>query len=154
MFYLIPVGVPLLLYAGLPIALGTKKHRWILLLACVLFFVSWFLPSPPIDGMRTQFFTHFVGGGVFCGVLWLYLVRAKVIRLQSWWQEVVTLFALVSSLGVVNELFEIFLYEIGHMPYGIRDTSWDLLANTLGALAFYVLYKAYRPKKYLPSDDK
>lgn len=93
--------------------------------------------------MRTQFFTHFVGGGIFSGFLGAYIVRAKNLHITQWWHEAGMLFALVSSLGVVNELFELFLYLTGRMPFGIADTSWDFLANTLGALCFYGVYKLW-----------
>ncbi|MBP9852444.1 MAG: hypothetical protein QG629_46 [Patescibacteria group bacterium] len=144
MFYLISIGVPIFLYFGLPKLLGASKHKGWLLLACVLFFVSWFLPSPEIHGRDTSFTTHFVGGGIFCGFLWLYLLKAIRPKFSSRWLEPLSLFALVCMLGVVNELFEIFLFELGRMSFGITDTSWDLLANTLGALIFYGAYKAWQ----------
>ncbi|HEU5187045.1 MAG TPA: hypothetical protein VFT87_00935, partial [Candidatus Saccharimonadales bacterium] len=46
----------------------------------------------------------------------------------------------VSALGVVNELFELFLNRIGYPGMILGDERWDLLANTIGALAAYALY--------------
>ena len=46
----------------------SKKYRWLLYVACLLFFISWYLPSPLIDRQDTSFTTHFVGGGLFTGL--------------------------------------------------------------------------------------
>jgi len=108
-----------------------------------VFFLSWYLPSPLIDGKQTQFMTHFVGGGIFTGLLWLYIKLVKKWR-AVWWVEAASLFALVSTLGVANELFEFVLFKLGHMPLGISDTSYDLVANTLGALSLYLVYVVAR----------
>ncbi|PID99275.1 hypothetical protein CSA80_00705 [Candidatus Saccharibacteria bacterium] len=137
----ISVLVPLLLFFGLPRALGARKHRLLLASACLLFAISWYLPSPDIDGRQTAFMTHVFGGGVFCGLLAVYLKNVLGWR-TSWWREAAALFALVSSLGVINELFEVVLWRFNLMPNGISDTSWDLVANTLGALLFFLGYKA------------
>lgn len=116
-----------------------KRYRWWLYAACTLYIASWWLPSPLIYGHDTSFTTHFLGGGVFTGMLWYYLKMS--LNWQVYWLlEALSLFALVSMLGVANELLEIVLYLFGRMPNGISDTSWDLLANTLGALVFYIAY--------------
>lgn len=139
LFESVVIGVPLLVYVLVPKIIGASKAwRWLLFVACVVMSLSWFLPSPLVDGRETQFMTHFVGGGVFTGLLWLYIKLVKQWR-ASWWVEAASLFALVSALGVVNELFEIVLYVTGGMQQ-LGDTSWDLLANTLGAAFFYVVY--------------
>lgn len=144
-FFFVSTVTPIVLFIGLPWLLKTGAYRWLLALACGVFMVSWLLPSPLIDGQQTEFVTHFVGGGIFCGLLGLYLKLA--LRWKAvWYIELAALFALVSSLGVLNELFEVFLYTQGLMPNGISDTSWDLVANTLGASLFYLLYKLISPK--------
>lgn len=145
--YIVPLTVPLVLYFGLPLLLkrlGARQSmqpavRWWLLAATSIYLVSWWLPSPLIDGVDTSFTTHFVGGGVFCGVLGVYILRAFGVSFKPW-QQAVLLFALVSSLGVLNELFELLMVRSGLMRIRITDTSWDLLANTLGALTFYIGY--------------
>lgn len=144
-FHVISVVVPLVIALGLPRLLATRaamkrQNRAILYAACLLFFVSWYLPSPLIDGKDTSFITHFVGGGVFSALLWVYVARAKSIRLSLAW-ELVAAFALVSSLGAINELFELLLVRLGIASITLTDTSWDILANTLGALAAFALYK-------------
>lgn len=137
----VSVVVPLCVYLVAEKLLGSHpKERWLLLTACSLFFISYFLPSPLVHGQHTQYMTHLVGGGVFSGFLWLYIVRVKGWEL-SLLQEVASLFVLVCTLGVANELFEVVLYWSGHMPAGVSDTSWDLVANTTGALACFVAYK-------------
>lgn len=142
----VPVAVLLLVprivahYGG-----DVKRYRWWLYAACTLYIVSWWLPSPLIQGRDTSFTTHFLGGGVFTGMVWYYLKRSLQWR-AHWLLEAFSLFALVSVLGVANELLEIVLYLFGRMPNGISDTSWDLLANTLGAFVFYVCYKLVQRK--------
>lgn len=144
LFFIVSLGVPLVVYFVVPRLLGAQKDwKWLLLMACIIFFVSWYLPSPLIDGKQTQFMTHFVGGGVFTGLLWLY-VKLVTKWKTRWWVEATSLFALVSALGVANELFEFVLFKLGHMPLGITDTSYDLVANTLGALTVYLVYVAVR----------
>lgn len=140
-FNFVAIGVPALVYFIVPKLLKAgRAWRWLLLVACFIMFVSWFLPSPLVDGQATQFMTHFVGGGIFTGLLWLYVKLVKDWH-ERWWVEAASLFALVSALGVFNELFEVVLYIFGHMQ-NISDTSWDLVANTLGASAFYTVYLA------------
>lgn len=142
MFLSISIVVPLVVYYVLYRIFGYQpKYQWLLIIACILFFVSEWLPSPLIDGQNTAFTTHLIGGGVFSGLLWLYLGKVQNWLPKPWYIEALSLFALVSTLGVANELFEIGLYVTGHMPNGISDTSWDLLANTSGALLFYIGYK-------------
>jgi glycopeptide antibiotics resistance protein len=137
----VSVVAPLVIFFGLPRLLGDQlEYRWLLLLACTVFMVSWLLPSPRIDGTQTEFVTHFVGGGIFTGLLWLYIKLVKKWQ-ATWWVEAATLFALVSSLGVLNELFEFLLYHLDLVPNGIFDTSWELVANTAGACLAFVVYK-------------
>ena len=74
----VSVVVPLCVYLVAEKLLGSHpKERWLLLTACSLFFMSYFLPSPLVHGQHTQYMTHLVGGGVFSGFLWLYIVRVK-----------------------------------------------------------------------------
>ena len=147
LFHIVSIGVPITVYFITPRLIHAgKRWKWLLFLACLLFFISWYIPSPKIDGQQTQFFTHFVGGGIFTGLLWLYIKLVKKWR-AVWWVEAASLFALVSTLGVANELFEFVLFKTGHMPHGISDTSYDLVANTLGATLIFTMYlieKLYR----------
>jgi hypothetical protein len=50
------------------------------------------------------------------------------------------LLALVSLLGVANEILELVAVQLGLIELSLSDTPWDLLMNTLGALAFYNVY--------------
>jgi hypothetical protein len=138
--------VPTIIYLYLPKYAehghaGAKKYRWLLIVGCFLYFISWYLPVPIIDGMETGFWTHFIGGGVFTGFLWLYLVKTGFWKVKEVLWEIVTLYALVSSLGVLNELAEFGLFKVGLFPMGLADTSWDLVTNTSGAALFYIVYK-------------
>lgn len=80
--------------------------------------------------------THFVGGGVFSAFLWHYIKRARRLKLSLIY-DLGGLFALVSTLGAINELFELMLVQLQIANILISDTSWDILANSLGALTGY-----------------
>ena len=144
-FHYISVLVPVTLAFAVPYVLhrnnfiDEKKYRWLLYLACVLFFISWYLPSPLIEGRDTNFTTHFVGGGMFTGVVWYYLKLSLGWR-GHWAIEAFSLFALVSALGCVNELFELVVVKTGLARISLDDTNWDIVANSSGALLVYVGY--------------
>lgn len=144
-FQIVSVVVPLVVFFSVPVLvrkLGGKSNKYLgwLAAACVLFFISWYLPSPLIEGRDTSFTTHFLGGGVFTGLLWYYVKKSLGWK-SNWASEAFSLFALVSALGVMNELFELLLKQLHLSRMTLTDTNWDLLANTLGALAFYGLYQ-------------
>lgn len=143
-FQIVSVAVPLILFLVVPFIvrkLGSESEvykKW-LIAACLLFFISWYLPSPLIDGEDTSFTTHFLGGGVFTGLLWYYLKKSLKWK-SHWLVEIFSLFALVSTLGAMNEIFELFLREVGLSRISLTDTNWDLLANTLGAALSYLVF--------------
>ena len=149
-FHIVSIVVPIVIAVGLPRLVETKRQpkaeilplRAILYSACILFFISWYLPSPLIYGEDTSFVTHFIGGGVFTGLLWLYL-KQVIGWSSSWYLEAFSLFALVSALGAINELFELALVEMNVSSILLTDTSWDILANTLGAVIVYGAYRVY-----------
>ena len=49
-----------------------------------------------------------------------------------------SIFALVSALGCINELAELFMVKAGIAKIEIDDTNWDILANTLGAATIWI----------------
>ena len=51
---------------------------------------------------------------------------------------VFSVFALVSALGCINELAELFMVKSGIAKIEIDDTNWDILANTLGATIVWI----------------
>lgn len=142
-FHYISFFVPLTLAFAVPYILrrhgftDEKKYSWLLYFACVLFFISWYLPSPLIEGRDTSFITHFVGGGLFTGLFWAYLVSSMKWR-AHWLIMAFSIFALVSALGCINELAELFMVKAGIAKIEIDDTNWDILANTLGVSAVWI----------------
>lgn len=137
--------VPIALYIGLPplcdfFKLKGKGSSKLLIMAGIIYFISWYLPSPDIEGRDTSFVTHLVGGGIFSGFVWLYL-KERANQKLSWLAELITLYALVSALGVANELFEFAMVQLGFIELDPSDTWWDLVANTSGALLFWIFYK-------------
>lgn len=147
-FLIVSIVVPIVVYFGWPpllqaLSKQAPTSKLSLAIGCLLFFISWYLPSPLIQGQNTQFTTHFIGGGIFTGFFWLYSKQ----QLKANWNiliELASLYALVSALGVANELFEWFIVQIGLINFKLADTSWDLVANTAGALCFWLLYQLYR----------
>ena len=142
-FHYISVLVPTTLAVATPYVLkkngfdNEQKYRRLLYVACLLFFISWYLPSPLIDGQDTSFTTHFVGGGLFMGLFWVYLVSSMKWR-AHWLVMVFSVFALVSALGCINELAELFMVKAGLASIKLDDTNWDILANTLGAATIWI----------------
>ena len=53
--------------------------------------------------------------------------------------EVFSLFALVSALGCMNELFELLVAKTGVARLPLDDTNWDIAANTAGALLVWLV---------------
>src|SRR3989344_6084378 len=110
-FKVVSVLVPILIYWLLPKILeqlfGKKPvKKRALLIAGLLFFIAWYLPSPDIHGQYTAFITHIVGGGIFSGFLWLYILKQLQFKL-TFVQNLIATLVLVSVLGVANELFEV-----------------------------------------------
>ena len=152
MFVLISIIVPILLIFFTPKVLrkwcksrSYSEYRWILYLACFLFFISWYLPSPLIDGQDTSFVTHFVGGGIFTTLYYLYIKYSLGLKIH-WLYELLIVYALVSALGNINELVELFMVKVGLVDITLTDTNWDILANTIGVFSAYLIYKARKLK--------
>lgn len=143
--------VPIAVYFFLPLLtqwLSGKPpvKRTILIIAGLIYFVSWYLPSPKVDQMQTAFMTHFVGGGIFSGIVWVYVRKQLGLNYRPL-QDLVFTYILVSALGVANELFEFFITRTGLASLTSYDTWWDLVANTSGALLFWFVYFIYRPAR-------
>ena len=115
------------------------NSRYLLIAGVLVLVVCILLPSPDIEGHDTGFFKHF-GGGLFCGFLWLFLYRSTALKLTPL-VEALSLYALVCMLGVGLELVELGGTRIDVLTGSTTDTSWDLLANTLGAGAFWLAYR-------------
>lgn len=152
LFLFVSVLVPVFIWSFFPwmmkkVTTRRFERNGLLLVACLSFFVSWYLPSPLIHGMQTQLMTHIVGGGIFSGLLFLY-VKKQLQWNPSWLVELIAVFALVSSLGVINELFELATVELHLTRLSGADTWWDLLANTVGAILVWI---SYRTIEYLKS---
>ena len=140
-FIITSIVVPIVIYFFVPRILssisGEKiRSTALLFFACLLFFVSWYVPSPSIEGKYTAFATHFLGGGGFTALLWIYIRSQLHLRLHAL-HDICILYFLVSGLGVANEIFELIVVKVGLAHLDASDTWWDLLANTLGAFVIY-----------------
>src|SRR5438067_1066129 len=90
--------------------LGTAP-LWLPLLAAVLYFSAGFLPDIHISQETNSFQEHFVGGGLYTTVLFVYFSR--LIRWQPrWLVALAALFAWTAALGVLNELVEFALVKL------------------------------------------
>lgn len=116
--------------------------------AGILFIISFFLPDIGWFSQTDSFQQHFVGGGMYAALLFFYFRQALGLRHYVLWQDFVLLFAWVSSLGVLSELAELTLVYLGAIHINLADTSWDLLANTLGGLLVYTIYAGTKSIKY------
>ena len=119
---------------------------WLLVVAGLLWVLSGQLPDIHISRETNTFQEHFVGGGMYCTCLYMYFRQALG------WQrrfivELLMLYAVTASLGVANELFEFAANKIDLIAIDISDTSWDLVANTTGAIAGFLLLWPFVTKR-------
>lgn len=116
-----------------------KKH-WLWLLGPVITGLAGALVFTSSENVFTNFILH-TSGGVSVTFIYIYLIKTFKIKL-NWRLHLLALFALVSMLGVVNEIFEyaVELAHLGVMAWDIHDTWRDLVANTVGAFSMWFLY--------------
>lgn len=112
-------------------------------IAAFLFFIAFFIPDIHISDETTTFQQHFVGGGLYCACLYFYLKQVMSWKF-SWLVDLVLLFAFTSAIGVANELLEFTLDKLNITNIHTGDTSWDLLANTAGALTGFVIFNTFK----------
>ncbi len=112
---------------------------WLPVLAAVLYVSALYLPDIHLTTETKTFQEHFVGGGLYTATLYVYLVQLFGWR-PKWPVALFGLFAWASALGVLNELAEFAVTKLGLTRIALSDTSWDLVANTSGALVGYFIY--------------
>lgn len=90
-----------------------------------------------------NFIEHALGGGVPSAFM-LFALLAAHKRRFTWLQELVLLFFFVSGTGALNELLELFGDTVTAFEFSIDrfDTWYDILANSLGALLGWIVWKA------------
>ncbi len=128
----------------------TRVHtapNWLPLAAGVLFCAAFFIPNVHISGETDTFQQHFVGGGFYVALLYVYCKQAFGWRLNAL-ASLVVLFAWASAFGVANELLEFTLTKLQLASIDLTDADWDLLANTLGAFVGYGLLCLARVEKF------
>jgi len=95
---------------------------------------------PPLHAFQYDHVFHASASGVAAIVLWLFLAKQLTSRVAA-----VTV-AVLGGLGVgaINELIE-FLATLAHHGRhvgGYRNTGWDLMSNTVGAVTASILLGA------------
>jgi len=83
---------------------------------------------------------------MYAACLYLYAKQLFNWRLH-WLIDLLALFAWVSAFGVANKMFEFALLELKLANIYTGDAYWDLLANTLGGFAGYLLLFRFVGKK-------
>jgi len=119
---------------------NVRARVW-LVMGIVAVAVSWYLPSPWLTDHTVTFSQHAVGGGVASVCVTYYLISH--VPQTTFIQRGLAVLAVTSVLGVGNEMLELALDEVR----GTRltaDAAWDLFANTLGALAAFLVLEAGR----------
>ncbi len=104
-----------------------------------------FVPKEIIEFRQINFLQHAVGGGVAVGFISIYFIknfRERFPVFNNFFFQLIFVFALVSMLGVANELLEFLLdyLGIGIFSADRYDTWFDLLANTSGALGVFLVW--------------
>jgi hypothetical protein len=100
-------------------------------------------------GVAGNFFYHAVGGGVVTALFFIYLFKTYDLH-HNWRIQLVLLFALVSMLGVCNELMEYAAELINpnlSLSWDTHDTWRDLVANTSGALIAWLVCRPFAFRK-------
>ncbi len=137
--------VPQLIVKFLTNEVKYDKSLIYLVFAFCLPLVWVFLPKEVLTLREVNFIQHAVGGGVAVGFVAIYLIknlRVKLLVFDYFIFQFIFVFALVSMLGVTNELLEFLLdtLQIGIFSSDRYDTWFDLMANTSGALSVFLLW--------------
>lgn len=105
--------------------------------------ISTQLPNIHISNQTSTFQQHFVGGGMYSACVYIYAKQLFNWR-PHWLIDLLALFAWVSAFGVANKLVEFAFLKLGLAHIDTADAYWDLLANTLGGFAGYLLLYGFR----------
>jgi hypothetical protein len=120
-----------------------------LVIAACLPLIWMFLSKELLHMREVNFLQHAVGGGVAVGLVTMYLVQnlqGAFPALKNYLVQLILLYALVSMLGVGNEVLE---FSFDYLGVGVfsadrYDTWFDLLANTTGAVFVFLLLSLAR----------
>jgi hypothetical protein len=108
---------------------------WLPILAGIIYLTVEFLPHIHISRETSTFQEHFFGG-FYTALLYVYVTKLLGWRLPPI-ISLLGLFAWTSTLGTFNELFEFAVVKTHFISINITDTSWDLVANTIGSFIGY-----------------
>jgi hypothetical protein len=149
--FIIIIVLVTLLTAALPVIAPRIAHKmripihhapvWLPLVAAIIYFGSLYVPDIHISMETSTFQEHFLGG-VYTAILYVYFTQLFGWR-RHWLVMLVGLYAWTSSLGVANEILEFALTKLDIQHINISDTSWDLVANTVGSFTAYALLRLF-----------
>jgi hypothetical protein len=115
-----------------------KYWRW-LAGAAVLQLGAQIISNQMSNQLLGNILLHTIGGGVASACLFFYIIYTFEIKI-NWRLQLLALFMLVSTFGVMNELWEYSfeLLHLGKYSFDTHDTWRDLTSNTGGALAAWL----------------
>lgn len=116
-----------------------------LIFAACLPLIWIFLPRELASVRQVNFLQHMIGGGVAVAFVSIYFIKSLRENYPIFKNPIFQLFfvyALVSMLGVANEILEFMLdrLKVGIFSTDRYDTWFDLTANTVGAISLYFIY--------------
>ena len=147
--WLVTIAIALFPWAAISIyrrIYGGKQISFLpdgaLLVVAALFYpIARVFPEPNIFEETRTFFQHAIGAGFVSFLYYLYCSRTF-----NWKHNIVLqiiyVFAFVSTMGAINELLEFLATKLGVYTLDGSDVWYDILANTLGAFACLIAYRA------------
>lgn len=98
-------------------------------------FIAVFFAINAPNARLGNFLYHLIGGGILSGLATIAIISNLKTRLHSLLISIIV-FASVCSFGVLNELAEFGVENLGYatFTYDRHDTWRDLLANSVGGL--------------------
>lgn len=120
-----------------------------LVFAFLLPLIWLFLPKEVLENRQVNFLQHAIGGGVAVGFVAIYFIRSLSSvqpLLKKFPFQILFVYALVSMMGVANEVLEFLLdlAKVGIFSSDRYDTWFDLVANTSGAFLVFLIYKIFK----------
>jgi hypothetical protein len=142
----IPIGLLFVPWLLVRYVFATKETRQLpylqhapyLWVAIVVWYLALVLPNPPWS--QTDTFTMHATGGAVATILFFYAAAVYRLKFANVWIALAAVYFFVSGLGVLNEILEFlldtFVYEISNY-----DTWWDLVANTIGGIVAFMVFR-------------
>jgi hypothetical protein len=142
------IALPCLIARIFGLDYGERSWRLAVIGAAISFVAIFIIRLWPVYDRSVNFVEHAVGGGVPSAFMLAALLVATKRRF-TWLQELALLFFFVSGTGALNELLEFLGDTVTTFQFSIDrfDTWYDILANSLGALAGWLVIRVLQTMK-------